>query len=387
MHSQQPTTSAGQTANCEVPTKDYARQYARLLPSLLEELEQTFLNDKPVLGRAVATFEENFSRWLGIAHCVGLNSGTDALILGLRALHIGPGDEVITQANTFLATVSAIHLVGATPVLVDCVADGPEINIDALTAVVTPRTRAVLVVHMHGFATPMLELESFCKARGLHLLEDAAQAHGAVDETGRRIGTIGTWGAFSFHPSKNLGAFGDAGGLVCHDADLAASVSTLRNLGKSGKHDMHVIGQNSKLDTLQAVILNHRLPHLEEGNLWRRHLASLYRHGLDGCANLALPTPKPGTDPVWHHYAVQHPDRDALLDFLNQRGIRSSLHYPVPPHLQPAFVELGYARGDFPFTERRAEHGLSLPMAAELTCNEIDRVVQSVQEFCAGISA
>ncbi|MGB0953123.1 MAG: DegT/DnrJ/EryC1/StrS family aminotransferase [Planctomycetota bacterium] len=382
MQDHSPFESGTETSSAEVPTKDYARQYAALVPGLLEDIAETLLNDKPILGKAVQKFEAAFATAMGARHCVGLNSGTDALVLGMLQAGIGPGDEVITQANTFLATVSAIRMVGATPVLVDCLTHSPALNPDALSAAWSPRSRALLVVHMHGFATPMTPLVKFAEDYDLLLMEDCAQAHGALDELGKPVGTRGTFGAFSFHPSKNLGAFGDAGAFICMDEEMAAGVRVLRNLGKEGKYEQTRLGWNSKLDTLQATILLRRLPELAANNRRRRMLARRYDQGLADLSGLELPQAAARTTAVFHHYPVLHAKRDMLRAHLAQHGIGSSLHYPIPPHLQTAAKELGLGVGSFPQTERRAARGLSLPMASELREDEIDRVIAVVRGFC-----
>jgi dTDP-4-amino-4,6-dideoxygalactose transaminase len=374
-------------ADREVPTKDYARQYAGLVPELLEDIAEALLHDNPILGKAVQEFEEKFATAMGSAFAVGVNSGTDALILGMQQAGIGKGDEVITQANTFFATISAIRLVGATPILVDCLEESPAMDIDQVEAVVTPKTKAVIAVHMHGLVNPMSRIETYCRRQGLWLLEDCAQAHGAMDEDGVPVGTRGRFGAFSFHPSKNLGAFGDAGAILCQEFNFAEGIRQRRNLGKSGKHQQEVLGWNSKLDTLQAVVLNRRLPSLAKENMRRRTLAGRYSRALHSLEGLRIPTAAPGTTPVFHHYPVLHPKRDELGDFLLAKGVRSSLHYPVPSHLQPAAIDLGYVKGSFPHAERRAAQGLSLPMAAELHDEEVDRVIAAVQAFCQGAKA
>ena len=385
MQDHSPSESGSETSSAEVPTKDYARQYAALVPGLLEDIAETLLHDKPILGKAVQVFESAFAKAMGANHCVGLNSGTDALVLGMLQAGIGPGDEVITQANTFLATVSAIRITGATPVLVDCLPDSPALDPRALASARSPRSRALLVVHMHGFATPMAPLVEFAKQHGLHLMEDCAQAHGALDEDGRPVGTRGSFGAFSFHPSKNLGAFGDAGALICKDAEFAAGVRVLRNLGKEGKYEQLRLGWNSKLDTLQAVILQRRLPDLAAHNRRRRLLARRYDQGLKDLPGLELPRPAAQTTAVYHHYPVLHAKRDLLRTYLAQQGVGSSLHYPIPPHLQAAAQGLCF--GSFPHAERRAAWGLSLPMASELHEDEIDRVMEVVRSFCMEGSA
>ncbi len=366
----------------EVPTKDYARQYAALWPQLGPALERAFHVDEPILGAAVQAFEAAFAAYVGTAHAVGVNSGTDALILALRGLGIGPGDEVITVANTFLATITAIVAVGARPVLVEPDEATMSIDPERLQAAFGPRTRAVLPVHLHGLAAPMQEVLALASRHGCVVLEDAAQAHGARAADGRRVGSLGAAAAFSFHPSKNLGAFGDAGAITTDDPVLADRLRVLRNLGKVGKYEAKTLGPNTKLDTLQAVVLGVKLPHLDTWNARRRELAACYTQGLAGVGDLRLPVDATGAH-VYHLYVVRTARRDALRAFLQQRGIASGMHYPIPPHLQPLDIDLGYRRGRLPITERLAESSLSLPLSHEHTLAEMDRVVEAVREFFA----
>lgn len=368
-----------------IKTKDYARQYAALWPTLGPAMERALLGDDPILGDAVARFEAAFAAHVGTRHAVGLNSGTDALILSLRALGVGPGDEVITAANTFLATVIAIAAVGARPVLVEPDERTLSLDVERTAAALTPRTRAILPVHLHGLPCAMAELLPLCTARGIVVLEDAAQAHGARCGDLGRVGALGEAGAFSFHPSKNLGAFGDGGAVTTDDDDLADRLRLLRNLGKSGKYEARTLGVNSKLDTLQAVVLEHKLPHLDSWNTRRRALAARYHAGLAGLAGrdgLRLPDDGDGRH-VYHLFVVRTARRDELATFLRHRGIATGMHYPIPPHLQPLDVDLGYRAGTLPITERAARESLSLPLSHEHDDTEIDRVVAAVQEFFA----
>lgn len=367
-----------------IPSKDYRRQYEPLLEEVLGAFRRVLLEEDPILGAELERFEAEFAAYLGVRHVVGLNSGTDALVLGMRALGLRPGDEVITQANTFFATVTAIEMAGARPVLADCRRGGPEIDLDQVERALTSRTRAVIVVHLHGFATPLRRLRDLCAGRGLLLIEDAAQAHGACVEDGRRAGSVGVIGAFSFHPSKNLGAFGDGGAVATEDDGIAAALRVLRNLGKSGKHELARVGPNSKLDTLQAALLRVKLRRLEEWNARRRELARAYDAQLAGLPGLELPAPLPGTEPVYHHYPVLARQRDPLVQHLAARGIKTSLHYPVPPHLQPGLAHLGYGPGSFPEAERRAAEEISLPLGHELRLDEVAAVSAAVRAFATG---
>jgi len=365
-----------------VPGKDYGRQYARWLPELLPELERVLRHEEPVLGASVAAFEREFAAYLGTADAVGVASGTDALVLALRELGIGPGDEVVTTAHTFFATIGAIAMAGARPVLVD--PDPRTMNVDAarLEAAITERTRALLPVHMYGRCCPMPAIRALCDRRGLLLVEDAAQAHGAADG-GRRAGASGDAGCFSFHPSKNLGAFGDAGLVATGDRGLAARLRVRRNLGKTDKHAIALVAGNSKLDTLQAAILRVKLAHLDADNARRRRLAAIYRAQLAGVEDLELPDDPGGGGHVFHLFVVRSPRRDALRAHLERRGVHTSLHYPIPPHLQRAGEAFGYRRGELPVAEAIAATCLSLPIAPELGDDEIEYCCDAVRSFHA----
>jgi len=355
-----------------------------ILDDVLAEVRKTILADAPILGKSVTAFEQSFAEYLGAACAIGVNSGTDALILGMRALGIGPGDEVITQANTFFATVTAIEMVGAKPVLVDCLSTGPEIDTEQLRCAINPRTRAVIVVHMHGHATPLTEIKELCTEHDLLLLEDCAQAHGARHDGGKHVGSQSALSAFSFHPSKNLGAFGDAGAIATSDQEVCDLLRELRNLGKCGKFDAHHVAPNSKLDSIQATILQYKLPLLDNHNQRRRELAAIYHQALNEVEGLSLPKPTEGTECVYHHFVVLTTKRDALRQALAEQGIKTSLHYPTALHRQPGFLHLGYPSGAFPQAELRASHGLSLPLSQELSSEEITEVAHAVRLFFTG---
>lgn len=356
----------------KVPSKDYALQYGELLPELLPELERVLLGENPVLGKSVEAFEQAFARYTGTAHAVGLNSGTDALCLALRVLGIGPGDEVITQANTFIATVSAICMAGAKPVLVDPDPETMNLAPESVEAAVTDRTACVIPVHLYGALSPMDAILKVCN--GIPVVEDAAQAHGA-----NGAGAKGCMGCFSFHPSKNLGAFGDGGMITTSDARADATLRELRNLGKVTKYEIGHVAPNSKLDTLQAALLLIKLKRLDAWNARRQAIARLYREGLDGVGDLKLPHDPGGH--VYHLYVVRTARRDALRKHLKSNGVKASLHYPVPPHLQKLDVDLGYREGQFPVAEACACTVLSLPVAPELKDDQVSYVCEQVRQF------
>ncbi len=370
-----------------VPSKDYARQYAALLPTLLPELERVLLEEAPVLGASVDAFEREFADYVGTRFAIGVNSGTDALVLALRALGVGPGDEVIVPANTFIATIHAVVLVGARPVLVDPDEATMLLAADAIDRARTRATRAVIAVHLYGALAPMDAIRTACERAGLALLEDAAQSHGARAHgaTGAcAAGAFGDAGCFSFHPSKNLGAFGDAGIVTTSDERLAADLRSRRNLGKASKYDVRVVAPNTKLDTIQAAVLRIKLRTLDAANARRRAIAGTYRDALADVGDLVLPTAPSPEAHVFHLYVVRTAERDALKKHLARRGIRASLHYPIAPHRQPLDVDLGYAPGSLPITERLADSVLSLPVSPELTDAEIERVCAAVRSFYDG---
>lgn len=364
----------------KVPSKDYARQYAALWPELGPRIERVFSSDEPVLGRALSEFEDDFARWLDVKHVIGVNSGMDALELAFGQLRLEPGDEVVTSANTFFATVTAIVSAGGRPVLVDPDPRTMNLSIEGVRAVCGPRTRAVAPVHLYGRAAPT-EIFEFCARRGIDVVEDAAQAHGARTSNGRRVGASGGIGCFSFHPSKNLGAFGDGGAIAINDDDRAAELRSRRHLGKVGEYETRFVARNAKLDTIQAVVLSVKLRTLDALNDRRRYLANRYRELLREVGDLALPDDPPGQQHVYHLFVVRSAFRDELRTHLERRGIKASIHYPIPPHLQPLEVDLGYRPGSLPIAEALAKTVLSLPISPELTDAEIEIVATEVRSF------
>ncbi|MBI4475501.1 MAG: DegT/DnrJ/EryC1/StrS family aminotransferase [Acidobacteria bacterium] len=358
---------------------NYRAQFGDVPDPLFAEIREMLLQGRYILSAEVRRFEEEFGDYLGIPHVRGVNSGTDALTISLLALGIGRGDEVITQANTFYATVAAIRLVGATPVLVDADEDTFLINEDQVEAAITSRTRVILPVHLYGKPLRMKKLLRIAQRHGLAIVEDAAQAHGArVD--GWFAGTRGDLGCFSFHPSKNLAAAGDGGAIVTHSQDLAERVRRLRELGQRGQNNHVVLGCNSKLDAVQARILSWKLPFLDEWNKARRRVAQFYRERLED-----LPIVFQATDPeeehVYHLFQIRTLFRDRFLETLQENGIDAVVRYPTPIHLQPAFVDSGWRPGQFPVAERLARELLCLPIRPDLTLDEIDYVCECVRGF------
>ena len=357
---------------------DYGQQLEDI-DSLLTDLKQVMLEGNYILSKDVAVFEASFAAYCQCQFGRGVNSGTDALLIALRALGIGPGDEVITVANTFHATVAAIELAGATPVLID--ADDSTFLLDdqQLAGAVSPRTRAVIPVHLFGKPVKMTPLLEFAERRGLLLIEDAAQAHGACTD-GKRVGSFGAAGCFSFHPSKNLAAAGDAGAIVTNDAELADKIDLFRALGQRAQNDHVAIGFNSKLDGIQARILDWKLRRLDEWNRSRASIAGRYREAL-----CDLPVSFQATDPteihVYHLFQLRLEQRDGLLEYLRTRGIDAVVRYPTPIHLQPAFHRRGWKRGEFRVSEALADQLLCLPIRPVMHEEEIETVIEGVRAF------
>lgn len=336
-----------------------------------------------VLGKPVHEFEAAFADFCEADQAIGVDSGYSALELILHAYGIGPGDEVITAANTFIATALAISNSGARPVLVDVDPETYNLNPDLLEEAITSATRAIIPVHLYGQPADMDAICAIAQKHGLRVIEDACQAHGARYK-GRRTGGLGDAAAFSFYPSKNLGAYGDGGMVVTNDRALAEQIRILRNVGQKVRYQHQVKGFNHRLDSIQAAVLCVKLPHLDAGNEWRRQTAVHYNTRL---ANTPITTPATPdwAEPVYHLYIIQANNRDKLQAALNEAGIATGIHYPVPIHLQPAYAELGHQPGDFPVTERLAQRILSLPMypgitpeAVEYTAHTITQVVSQI---------
>ena len=365
----------------QVPFVDLGAQYASLRPEVDEAIAAVLGNTGFILGSEVARFEEAFAACCEAEHAVGVDSGTSALELALRAYEIGPGDEVITVANTFVATALAISYVGARPVLVDTDPDTYTIDVGAIEAAITPRTRAILPVHLYGQPADMDPILEIARRHGLVVIEDACQAHGARYK-GRRVGSLGDAAAFSFYPAKNLGAYGDGGMVVTRDAAAAEAVRILRNYGQKAKYVHLLKGFNRRLDTLQAAVLNVKLGHLDAWNEARRAHARAYDERLRDLPLVAPQVPA-YAEPVYHLYVVRVNNRDAVQRRLAERGISTGIHYPVAIHEQPAYRDLGHSAGAFPVTEAYAGQILSLPMYAELTDAQIDRVVAALAESLA----
>jgi dTDP-4-amino-4,6-dideoxygalactose transaminase len=364
----------------KVPFLDLTAAYHSQKEEIDQALARVLERSDFILGESVAAFEKEFAAYCEAPRAVGLGSGLEAIKLGLRACGIGPGDEVICPAHTFIATLFGISGVGARPRLVEVDDDSCNLNPDLIEAAITPRTKAILPVHLYGRPAEMDKILEIARRHDLLVCEDAAQAHGARHR-GRRVGSFGRFAAFSLYPAKNLGAFGDGGLLVTGDAALADKVCALRNYGSTVKYHHVEMGENSRLDTLHAAICRVKLKRLDETNQLRRLAADRYREKLSGIEGLRLPTHPKNGDHVYHLFVVRTGRRDALVAHLQKNDIGCVIHYPVPCHLQPCYQALGYGEGDFPVTERICREVLSLPLYPEISEQQIDAVVDVVREF------
>ena len=365
----------------QIPFVDLQAQYQSLKAEMDAAVLRVMQQCNFILGKEVSDFERAFADYVGAKHCVGVASGLDALKLTLEALGIGSGDEVIVPAHTFIASALAVSAVGARPALAEVEEDSFNLDPKRLEAALTPRTKAVMPVHLYGQPADLDPILDFARRHGLRVIEDASQAHGARYR-GRRVGTFGDAGCFSFYPGKNLGAYGDAGGLVTDDDALAERARFLRNYGQEVKYKHVVKGYNLRLDTLQAAVLSVKLPHLDDWNARRAAHAAAYTHALEGVGDLKLPRVVYG-DHVFHLYVIRTAQRDALQQHLAERGIATVIHYPVPIHLQAAYADLGQGRGAFPLAEQLAGEILSLPIYAELTPDQRSDVIAAVKAFFA----
>jgi dTDP-4-amino-4,6-dideoxygalactose transaminase len=357
-----------------IPLVDLAAQQDQVAAEVALGWAEVLKATAFVGGPQVSAFEKEFAEYSGVRNCVGVANGTDAIELALRALGVGPGDECVLPANTFIATAEAVARTGAVPVLVDCVEDTALIDVDAIMGRLGPRTKTIIPVHLYGQTAPVEQIVSIANATGVAVLEDAAQAQGAR-RNGVTAGGLGDIAATSFYPGKNLGAYGDAGAVLTGDDGLAARVRLLGAHGSPRKYEHTELGFNSRLDTLQAVVLSAKLHRLEGWNAARRAVAARYSELLGGLPDVRLPVVLAGNEPVWHLYVVRVPDRDHVLGELHAAGIGAGIHYPTPLHLTGAFASLGHGRGDFPVTEKIAGELLSLPLFPEIT--------QAQQEFVA----
>ncbi len=363
-----------------VPQLDLSAQYAAIGGEIRTAVERVMASQQFVLGREGAALEEEIARLCGAAHGIGVASGTDALILALRACGVHSGDEVLLPPFTFVATGSAVSALGARPVFADIRPDTYNIDPGEFERRVTPRTRAIVVVHLYGLAADMDPILVFAKARKLPVIEDNAQAIGASYK-GRRTGSFGDVACLSFYPTKNLGAYGDAGMVVTNSAELAARVRTLRNHGQTAKYRSSEPGWNSRLDEIQAAILRVKLHHLSNWQRARQSHAAEYHRLFSQIPGVMPPLTPEGFEHVYHQYTIRIEQRDALQKFLSERKIGSTVYYSYPLHLQPLYAALGHQAGDFPHAERAAQEVLSLPMYPELRKEQIARVADTIAEF------
>ncbi len=361
-----------------IPYLDLPAQYRSLKGEIDAAVGRVLESAQFILGEEVTAFERDFARYCQAADCIGVNSGTSALHVALLAAGIGPGDEVITTPFTFVATVSAICYAGATPVFVDIEPDYYTIDVSKIEAAITPRTRAIMPVHLYGQPADMDPIAEIAKRRGLVVIEDAAQAHGS-EYHGRRCGSMGEIAGFSFYPGKNLGAYGEGGAIVTSRADLAKTCRTLRNWGEEKRYEHRLKGFNYRMDGIQGAILRVKLRHLERWTEQRRQVASWYAEMLDPDA-VRTPKARPGCRHVYHVYAIRSGDRDRLRDALTAQQIQTGVHYPIPVHLQPAHADLGYQAGDFPMAEQVAREVLSLPIFPEMTREQVATVAAAVAQ-------
>jgi dTDP-4-amino-4,6-dideoxygalactose transaminase len=363
-----------------IPFLDLKAPYAELREELDAAYRRVMESGWYIMGPECEAFEAEFAAYCGARHCVGVGNGLEALHLILRAMGVGPGDEVIVPSNTYIATWLAVSYAGATPVPVE--PDERTHNLDParVEEAVTPRTKVILPVHLYGQAADMDAINDVAARRGLRVVEDAAQSQGARYK-GRVAGSLADAAGFSFYPGKNLGALGDAGAVVTDDAALADRVRVLRNYGSRVKYENEERGYNSRLDELQAALLRAKLPRLDEWNARRRQVAEGYLGQLEGVAGLVLPHAPEWADPAWHLFVVRTRERERLQAHLSEAGVGTLIHYPKPPHLQTAYADAGHRPGDFPLAERLSEEVLSLPMGPHLSDEAVNYIVSKLSSF------
>lgn len=362
-----------------IPLVDLKAQHDSLRPQLFAALTHIVDTSSFIMGPAIKEFEADFAKFCGCDYAIGVSSGTSALHLAMAACDLKPGDEVITIPHTFIATAEAVSMHGGRVRFVDIDPKTYTMDVSKLEAAITAKTKIIVPVHLYGHPTDMDPLMAIARKHGLKVVEDCAQAHGA-EYKGKRVGTIGDFGCFSFFPAKNLGALGDAGAVTTNDEASAAKIRLLRNHGREGKYEHQYVGYNERMDTLHAAVLNVKLPHLDAWNEARRARAEDYTNKLVG-SGVTVPTVAEGCKHVYHLYVIRYSKRDALQKFLSERGIGTGVHYPLPLHLQPAYSDLGYKEGDFPDTEKAAKEILSLPMYPELGVEQVEIVAAAINEY------
>lgn len=363
----------------QIPLVDLKAQYLSIKEEIDEAIQRVLNKCNFIMGDEVKEFEEELASFCSAKYAVGVSSGTDALLLALKAINIQPGDEVITVPNTFIATTEAITMAGGKIKFVDINEETFNIDTNKIESAITNKTRAILPVHLYGQPANMDPIKDVAKKYNLKVIEDAAQAHGA-EYNNKRVGALGDIGIFSFYPGKNLGAYGDAGAVVTNDPDISHKIAMLRNHGRTKKYEHEYEGYNCRLDTLQAAILRVKLKYINSWNEARRNHASSYRKLLQN-TDIILPTEQKVSKHIYHIFAVRTADRDNLLNKLKNEGIGAGIHYPIPLHLQPAYRYLGYKAGDFPVTEKCAREIISLPMYPELDEVKIKKVAEAICKF------
>lgn len=349
------------------------RQKERLQEALDRVLDSGWL----ILGKEVEIFEKEFADYCGTKFCIGVANGLDALNLVLRAWGIGIGDEVIVPSNTYIATWLAVSQTGATPIPVEPNIHSYNLDPSLIEGAITPRTKAIIPVHLYGHAAEMAPIMDIARRNNLKVLEDAAQAHGAIFQ-GNKVGGLGDAAAFSFYPGKNLGALGDGGGITTNDPVLAQKLKILRNYGSEAKYHNSIKGFNSRLDEIQAAFLRAKLGHLDEDNRRRQFIAKSYENAFQGMKNIILPIANSSNKCVWHLYVIRHPKRDLFMQFLAKNKVAAMIHYPIPPHLQPAYQDLGFIEGSFPISEEIHRTCISLPIGPTMTDDDIESVIVAV---------
>lgn len=373
------------TAKLTVPYFDLKAQYAQIREEIRSALDRVCQNASFILGEEVERFEQSFASYCGVKHCVALNSGTSALHLALLSAGIGPGDEVLTTSNTFIATVEAISYTGAKPVFVDI--DPATANIDpsCIEAAITKQTRAIIPVHLYGRPANLDAIQEIAARHRLTLIEDACQAHGAKYR-GKRVGGFGHAAAFSFYPGKNLGAYGEGGALTTNDDEVAKLARALRSHGEVTRYFHDYIGYNYRMDGFQAAVLNVKLKYLDRWTAQRVEFAKLYRDHLDGSA-VRFPIDSPEDDPVYHLFVVWTKDRDRVREELAKKGVQTAVHYPLPVHLQKAYAHLGYQPGSLPHTEKACAEAISMPLFPEMSREQVIYAAEMLIEVASGIIA
>lgn len=366
----------------QIPFVDLKAQYKSLKPDLDDAIARVIAGGSFILGPEVESFEKGFADYLGARFCIGVSSGTAAVQIAVMAGGIQAGDEVIVPTNSFFATAEAVSVAQATPVFVDADPVSYTIDVSKIEKAISSRTRAIIPVHLYGQPADLGPIFEIARRHGLIVIEDAAQAHGAEYE-GRRVGPLGLAGCFSFYPSKNLGAYGEAGAIVTNDEELAQRARLLRDHGSERRYYHEILGYNFRMEAIQAAVLNVKLRHLDDWNALRRARAARYHELLQDCG-VVLPREMSYARHVYHAYVVQSDARDELRRRLSNAGIQTGIHYPVPIHLQPAYASLGSRRGDFPETERLSDRVLSLPMFPELTDEQMKAVADSIHSRAAG---